>query len=631
MRILFVLLLTIVINRGAKGQTELYTPLNIAACYENETRSLSGLPGSAYWQNNAEYEIHVTLDPSTGKISGSERIIYFNNSPDTLKELVFTMLGDFFKMGNPNDFGLPPQVLHDGIIVNKLAVNEITDLVEKGKVQRNGTNMEVNLYSPLLPGQKMDIELGWEFIYYRNLTVRNGNYGDSTFFIGYFYPKIAVYDDIDGWDRSQYTGYTEFYGEQCDYEVYITVPQQFKVWASGELENPDVVFSPEFAKKWKEAQHSIEVVHLITPENYLDSNITQKKDWNTWHFRSEHIPDFAFGTSDKFLWDLVNVEVDPNTGRTVTFNAAYRLESMDYYKMVDLGKTILDHYSNQLPGIPYPYPEMTVFNGNAGMEYPMMCNNVSCEPWHETAGLAYHEIAHSYFPFYVGTNERKYAWMDEGWASLFPLFYFAEHSPDYDYLNDRMERYYKIAGSEVEVPIMTQSDLLHIRGPYRQASYNKSLFAYLHMYDYLGKELFTSALKNYIKTWAGKHPMPYDFYNAFNSFTGQDLNWYWENWFFEKNHADLAVLGIEKGAVVLYNRGKLMLPVYLDIEYEDGTNRIIEKKLSVWKTGNRELHIPVKNADQIVRISLGNDKIIDVDQSNNHWSRAADTRDSISE
>jgi len=599
------------------GSQSLYEPLKIQKCYQDGTRSHTGMPGPNYWKNTCNYDIKVMLKPDRGNIRGSELISYSNNSPDTLKELVITILSDLYKKGNLNDFSIPQSLLNDGVKISKFRVNGNDSYLNSSKITREGTNMIVTLDELILPGTTSLVEIDWEFDYPGNLTIRNGNYGDSTFFIGYFYPKMAVYDDVDGWDKSNYTGYTEFYGEHSDYDVKISVPGDFKVWASGELQNVDEVLSEKYAIKWKEAQKSDKVYKLITADNYLDQDITQNNEWNTWHFKSTNIPDFAFGTSDKFLWDLINVVVDQGSGRKTTLNAAYRLDSKDYYKMAELGKKVLEDYSTRLPGIPYPYPEMTIFNGNSGMEFPMMCNNVSCEEWHETAGLAYHEMGHSYFPFFIGTNERKYAWMDEGWASLFPYFYSDTHSPQYDYLANRMGRYYNEAGSEREVPLMTQSDLLHIRGPYRQASYNKSFFAYFYLYTYLGEETFSKALQGYMNAWAEKHPVPFDFFYSFNTIAEMDLNWFWKNWFFDKNHSDLAISEMKNGELIVENRGKLILPVFIEVNYKDGSSYVLKKDISVWKDQQEKITIPIKDYKKVSSIVLGNDEILDVDKSNN--------------
>ena len=605
------LLFTCFVTTGF-SQSELPLPVNIRNAYEKGTRDQNGLPGKNYWQNKAMYEIDVVLHPDSSKIVGSEQIQYRNNSPDTLQEIVLTILADIFRRGNSNDFGIPLSALNEGVQITRITVEGKEIDLSGDKFVRSGTNAAIRLDKALMPGADISLEIDWHFIYPKRLTIRCGDYGDSTFFVAYFYPKIAVYDDLDGWDRHNYTGYGEFFGAFADYTLNVTVPRDFKVWATGELQNPDAVFSADYAAKWREAIQSPVPYTLIGPDNYLDDNITQAHPWITWQFRAKNVPDVAFGTSDKFLWDVIQVEVDPSSGRKTTFHAAFRVDSKDYYRMAELGKQVLENYSSHIPGIPYPYPSMTVFNGNSGMEFPMMCNNASCETWDETAGLAYHEIAHTYFPFFVGTNERKYAWMDEGWANLLPFFYFDEHSPEVDYLLSRTGRYLDGAGKEIEVPVMTLGDILTQRMAYRQASYNKPFFAYLYLHELLGREKFTQTLRSYMEAWAKKHPMPYDFFYSFNHFSGMDLNWYWKNWFFERNYADLTLSGLDDNIVTVANPGGLFVPVELHIRYNDGSERFIRKEASIWENGQNPVQIKIDRTTGLEEIRLGSVHIPDV-------------------
>jgi hypothetical protein len=207
--------------------------------------------------------------------------------------------------------------------------------------------------------------------------------------------------------------------------------------------------------------------------------------------------------------------------------------------------------------------------------------------------------------------------MDEGWANLLPFFYFEEHSPEVDYFGSRVDRYHSVAGQEVEVALMTLGDILTVRDPYRQASYNKPFFAYYQLYEYLGEELFTSTLQHYVKAWAGKHPMPYDFFNAFNVASGENLNGYWQNWFFDRNHADLALAGMDGDEVLIENVGGLFVPVELDILYENDTNVRIHEDLGIWKKDKRIIRIALENPETIKSIRLGNERIPDVDRSDN--------------
>ncbi len=602
-------------------KTELYIPRNMAKAIKTESRSGKGIPGNKYWQNKPIYKIDIDFNPKTYQLTGKESIRYENNSPDTLKRLTITLLGDIYKKDNyVHDWGMNRKIMHDGIVINKLKVRNKEVSTGSKNIKRSGTNMFIDLDSPLLPNSSIDLSFEWTYSFPRHAVIRSGNYGDSTFMITYFYPKIAVYDDIDGWDRHNYTGFGEFYGEYADYDVNITVPGDFKVWATGELQNPEKVLSPDYLKRWRDAHEVGKMVSIIKKEEVEKRDVTLPNEKLTWHYKAKHVPDFALGTSNRFRWDAKTIVVDKETGRKTFLCTAYAMDRKFYPRIINLLDTVLTNYSNKIPGIPYPYPSMKIFNGNAGMEFPMMCNDAEDNTWEGNVGLTYHEVGHTYFPFFVGTNERKYAWMDEGWATFFPSFYIENHldkNSEYNYLERRMDTYSKFAGSDLEVPIFVPVDLLRLRWPYRQASYNKPFLAYYYLLNYLGKDRFFKAQRGYMKRWGGKHPMPYDYFNSINDLAGEDLNWFWKNWFFDFGYADMGIAIDEKRNLVVNNTGHLALPVKIKINYKDGTNSDIELNLKVWKNAHNKLIFPLKRFDEISKITLGDDWIIDVDKSNN--------------
>jgi len=602
----------------ANAQSELYTPVDIQKTYDHGVRNMDGTPGKAYFQNKAHYDIKVTLDPAKSSLTGKEEIIYTNNSPDTLKEIVVALLMDIFRDNNQGDYWFSPEKIHGGVKLHSVKINN--QIIAKKDQKRRGTNLFLQLSDPLLPGTSIQLNFEWSFEF-PDVTVRMGDYGDSTFFVAYFYPKVAVYEAVDGWDRTNYDGLVEFYGEFADYEVEVTVPKDFLIWSTGELQNPKEVLRRQYAKRYARAKESTEVYHIVLPEDVSKRKITKNKSQLHWKFKAKNVGDFAFATSDKYLWDGLIIHPDKNANRSTFAQAAYAIDSKDYYKVADLTATLLMDYSTDMPGFPYPYPEMTIFNARAGMEFPMMCNNASNEKWEQTFGLAYHEAAHTYFPFIMGINERKYAWMEEGWATFFPFYFFDKRVPGNTYFQSRMKSYYQIGGKEIEVPLMTVSRLLHERAPYRQASYNKAFFAYYNLLEYLGDELFKKALRGYMRRWAFKHPIPYDFFYSFNNLTRKNLNWYWKAWFFDEGHADLAIEKIDSAGIHVKNVGRLPLPVKLTVTYTGGKTETIERDLSVWKDGAIQLTIPVYHTENITAVQLGDDRIIDVNLDNNHWEK----------
>ena len=600
---------------------DLYVPRNMLKAYKGQTRDANGKPGAKYWQNKPEYNIDINFNPQNSLLKGKEHIKYINNSPDTLNEITFTMLGDIYKKTNhKHDWGMDRKIMHDGIVMKKIIINgEDLDLNSK-KIRRSGTNMFIKLDKKLNPQSEIQINLEWEYLMPLRAVIRAGNYGDSTYMVAYFYPKIAVYDDIDGWDKHDYTGYGEFFGEYADYDVNITVPADFKVWATGELQNPEQILSPPYLKRWQDAHKLGKSIRIIDKDETEKREVTLPGETHNWHYVAKHVPDFAFGTSNRFRWDAKTIIADKKTGRKTFICTAYAKNRKHYPRIIDLLDTVLTNYSNHIPGVPYPYPSMKIFNGNAGMEFPMMCNDAESSRWRSNVGLTYHEVGHTYFPFFVGTNERKYAWMDEGWATFFPNFYIKNHlakDNKFDYLQSRINTYYQIAGMDIEVPEMVLVDLLRLRKPYRQASYNKSFLAYYYLYKYLGEQKFLKALRTYMNNWAGKHPIPYDFFYSMNKNSGEDLNWFWNNWFFEFGYGDQSIY-IKDDKLIVKNKGKLMLPVIIKITYADGSTSDIAYNMKIWTNANNdEISVPLHRIKEIKKIELGADWIIDVDKSDN--------------
>lgn len=600
----------------AEAQSPLYFPLEVKEAVKNGTRTLTGEPGEKYWVNTANYDIDVALDPASNQVEGEETIEYINNSPDTLNELVIANYMDVYKKGNKRDFAYDINYLNEGVEIIKLAVDGQVYAVDGDKVKRVGTNMIIKLDSPILPKKSAEIEVAWSFTIVDKYPGRTGHYKDSTFFVGYFYPKVAVYDDIDGWDKHNFQILAEFYSDQNNYNVNIRAPRNFVVYATGELKNAEAVLLPKYFYRWSRAHSSTEVVNIVK-EDEIHQDKTVAQDWVVWRYEARNCPDFAFATSDKFMWDGRMVEVEE--GRNVFVDAAYAKKSADYREVADIAAQSLVDYSTKIPGIPYPFPCMTIFNGNSGMEFPMMCNDASASAKEGTVGLTYHEVAHTYMPFFMGTNERKYAWMDEGWASLFPQFYINDFVPEYDYIGARAGRYYHIAGKEVEVPIVTLTE--HTTGnydTYRQATYYKPHFAYFYLYELLGEETFKKALKGYMNTWAGKHPIPSDFFYGFSKHAGVDLDWYWKNWFYENNYIDLAVEKQNNGVNII-NKGGAFAPIRLVVTYTDGSTHKINKQADVWKENALSCFISIKNMAKVKKVELDTSIVIDVDKSDNTW------------
>jgi hypothetical protein len=617
---LFFLLITVSLW-GQAGS--LYMPLDIKRAYDKSSRSFDGKPGAAYWQNKSEYRIQAELDPATRILKGRESIRYSNNSPDTLTQIVLRLYQNYFKKGGSRDWPVDAGDLHEGVKIEGIVVDDSLYEVHPGNpaIEQSQTVWVIHLKKPLCPSREAILQLDWSFPVASKSKIRMGRYDSTSYFIGYWYPQIAVYDDIDGWDEYIYNGTQEFYNDINDFEVEISLPFGFTAWATGELTNPEQIFTKEFLQT---AEKPDQVSSLIGGKDTLHSSIFQPATSHKWKFKATAATDFAFATSDHYVWDRIIYPLDDKTGRTVQINAAYKKSSRDFASVAELSRKTIHYLSHEWPGVPYPYPSITVFNGGGGMEYPMMVNQASSAEWKSTVHLTTHEITHSYFPFFMGSNERKYAWMDEGWAQMLPMEIQQKLAPGYDPLAACVKNYIDFAGMELDIPLMAPTIIYGAnvyRPSYRNAAYNRSGVAYYMLRTLLGDDLFKKALQEYIQRWHGRHPIPYDFFFTFNQVAGEDLGWFWKPWFFEFGYPDLALREVfaADGALLaaVEKRGHIPVPVKLTCYFAQGDSVVVERNISVWRNNAKEITLPLPRAADITRIKLGDKRIPDAVAENN--------------
>jgi hypothetical protein len=297
------------ISNISSGQNPgLYIPRNVQKAFNNKTRSLDGRPGINYWQNRADYNINIAFNPGTRLVEGKEKINYFNNSPDTLNEIIVHLFPNFFKKGNPRDFAINSEDEGNGVVIEKISYNGKG--VDTGAISKfieyRGTDLKLKLTSPILPKRNAEFSFDWNYILNKESDVRTGTIDSSTFFIAYFFPHIAVYDDIDGWNDFQYTGGVEFYNDFADFDVSITVPKDYIVRATGELQNPEEVLTDKYVKRYRSALTSDTIIRIIDSNDIVLKNITSSKAKNTWKFKADNVTDFAFAMSDHYLWDGIS-------------------------------------------------------------------------------------------------------------------------------------------------------------------------------------------------------------------------------------------------------------------------------------------------------------------------------------
>jgi hypothetical protein len=600
----------------ALSAQSLYMPRNIQRAYDRQTRSNDGRPGPKYWQNHAEYRINATVDLPTRELSGRAEIRYFNQSPDTLIMVRVKLAHDLYRKNGQRAYDLNPDAITDGVFVPQVRVGGKP--VDAKALHQHNTFLDVKLEAPLLPGQSLDLGIDWAYIAPpAQGAPREGVYDSATWFVPYWYPQVAVYDDLHGWADAPYNGLQEMYNDFSDYEVRITVPADMMVWATGIWQNAETMLKPDFFRRYQRAQASAEVVQIFSPKDYsYGGNFFQTTGTHTFVYRAEQVPDFAFAFSNYYLWDAATTVVDSTTGRKTLVSAAYNPKSQDYYEVCRVAADGLNLMSRWLPGYPYPYPGMTVFNGSGGMEFPMMCNDGSTHP-NSPISLTVHETAHTYFPFMMGINEQYYAWMDEGWAAFFDVLVTDSLAGK---SQGRLRNYPDFAGTDMDMPPMTPSR--HLANPaYRVAAYNRPQAAYFALYQLLGHERFHRCMVAYMDRWKTKHPQPFDFFNTWNEAAGENLNWFWKPWFFDWGYPDLAVADVNAKGITIENTGTMPMSVAGEIEYKDGTKERFRHSAAVWKTGNRTFLIPVAKGKTVQNVTLNDPQVSDTEKANNTWPR----------
>ena len=597
----------------ARAQTPLYQPRDIKRAFEKGTRAADGRPGPNYWQNRARYDITVQALPPARDIRGRETITYFNNSPDTLKSLVIRLIQNIHRPGISRDGDASPDYLTSGVAIDSFAVNgQARPYAGRG----GATAQTVALPRPLLPHDSVRLAFSWHFPIAKE-SGREGMLDPTTYFLAYFYPRVSVYDDYNGWDRLPFVDSKEFYNDFNDYTLRVRVPANYLVWATGTLQNPKQVLQPAFAKRLAKSMTSDEVLHLATAADLAKKNITAQQPTNTWVWQATDISDVTLALSDHYVWDGASVIVDPATKRRASVQAAYVDSTVDFRSSVKFSQNALGWFSRNWPGVPYPFPKMTVVQGTADMEYPMMVNDSPQKDLKFAQLVQDHEIAHTYFPFYMGINESRYAFMDEGWATTFELLIGraenGEQAADDFYRRFRVTRYINDPSTAEDLPVITPSS--ELKAGYGNNSYGKASLSYLALKDMLGDEVFKKSLHAYMDRWHGKHPIPWDYFNSMSSASNQDLNWFFQNWFFTNNYLDLALTKADKTAqgtvVTIQNVGGFAVPVDLRVTYADGSTDTLHRTPALWRDNQRQATITVPGGKAVASVALDHGLYLD--------------------
>ena len=597
-----------------------------------ETRSASGQPGHKYWQNSADYQLNVSLDENKNEITGSAEITYTNNSPDLLSFLWLQLDQNLFAKDSRGNALIPlsgsrngakgqdfdggykiKSVKYDGkdvkytVTDTRMQIDLPNDLKANGGVAK--LKIEYSFLSPKYGSDRMGIE-----------DTKNG----KIFTMAQWYPRMCVYDDILGWNTTPYLGASEFYLEYGTLSANITVPANHYVVASGELLNEKDVYSKEEISRWNLARTSEKTV-MIRPESELGKN--SKSGTKTWKFKIEKSRDFAWASSTAFILDAARINLP--SGKKSLAISAYPVESAGekaWGRSTEYTKASIEHYSEKW--FEYPYPAATNVAGNeGGMEYPgiVFChmNSKGEGLW----GVTDHEFGHTWFPMIVGSNERLFAWMDEGFNTFInELSTEAFNKGEYHRKKNIAQMGAYVLNDSFE-QVMVSPDNMKERNIGVLAYFKPGLGLGVLRETVLGPEKFDKAFKTYINRWAYKHPTPWDFFHTMENVSGEELNWFWRGWFMNRWKIDQAVKNVKpvngdykNGAqITVENLGQLPMPTTVEVKFKDGTTELLKLPVEIWKR-NTEWTFQLDSTKEVTQVKLDPQSAVpDINAKNNVW------------
>lgn len=635
------------------GQTEsAYQPMQAFAPFDyrypvNRYRSANGQPGPDYWQNRVDYDIDATLDPASKTLSATETFTYTNHSPDTLRYLWLQMDQNTYRSDARSNFANDrpgdPNAHTDGYRIASVEVRQGGKWV-KAATTVSDTRMRIDLPAALAPeGGKAEVRIVYSY------TVP-GSFGGRTdwfkskngdiFEIAQWFPRLAVYDDLHGWDTQPYLG-SEFYLEYGDIDYAVTVPADMIVVGSGTLTNPKEVLTDTQYRRLEKARNSDDTVLIRKPDEVTDPSSRPKKSGTlTWRFHMDNTRDVAFGASRAYVLDAARINLPG--GKHALAMSAYPVESIvkdGWQHSTQHVKYTIEYFSRWFP---YPWSTAVAEAGTAGgMEYPGIVFDSYKAKGDFLFWLTVHEMGHNWYPMIVGSNERRDAWMDEGFNTFVDAMaqqhwgdtHNGEFAPKQDgeyapETGDPAKDIVKVLADPDAPTILTRADVApaKYRHPvtYFKAAYGMTLLRE----QILGPELFDKAFREYTHAWAFKHPSPSDFFRAMESAAGEDLAWFWRGWYANNWKLDLAVTGVTyidndpaKGSLVtVANLDKLPMPSTLEVTLADGSTQRVRVPVNTWMR-NKHFSVTVDTHQRVVKAVIDPDgKLPDADRSNNSWS-----------
>jgi hypothetical protein len=599
------------------------------------TRDSTGRPGAKYWQLRTDYAIDTRLDPATGLVSGTETVRISNPSDADLRDLAIRLDQNLFAPNTARSS--PSAAVTDGITVTRMVANGRDINVDSLRERWSGTTLvRVRLTTPIPAGGVGTLAVSWSFkvpvIPKGQRGDRMGAWGTRLYQVAQWYPRVAMYDDLRGWDQELYLGGSEFYNNFGSFDVRIDVPAGWLVGATGVLANPAEVLTPVVIARLATATASDSQIVIVGADERGAGKATLAGDRLVWHFTADSVADFAWAASNEFVWDATRATI-PGRG-AIPIHLLYLPENARFTQTGAMARHALEFYSALW--MPYAWPVFTQVDGpENGMEYPMLTMSGP------GFGVTDHEIGHQWWPMMVGVNETWYGWMDEGFNSYMNILSGAAFERRPAVLNGVGQGYGKISGNEAETSMMTDANY---DGPlYSFTTYAKTPMMLSMLGAVVGDSAVTRAMSNYARTWRFRHPSPWDFMFAMNRELGQDLGWFWYAWLFTTESSDGSIASVvtkgDKTRVTVRQDGEMPAPVVLRVEFAaDGPalkpmpNAIIEGNtatitwpVSVWFAGGRTFVAELAfGKRRILKITLDpNGRFPDRNAADNTWSAPA--------
>ena len=609
------------------------------------TRNMSGRPGENYWQLQTDFTISARLDPATQTITGTETITVHNNSPQELADIFLRLDHNIFRPLVTRGLSTPAETT-EGMVVTRIAVDgEAIDLAAAPQGGRGGqarrlaasgldtTLARITLAKPIAAKSKGTLEIAWR----TKLPGGNGGRGhrmtqrfeDRLFQPTQWFPRLAKYDDLRGWDTNLYLGPAEFYNNFGRFDVKIDVPAGWIVSGTGVLQNPEQVLTATARERLTKVLASDAVVTIVGADEVGPGKSTAAGDRLVWHFVADMVNDFAWATARDFVWRATRATI-PGKGPV----PIHMVHLPDRAKLFDeagpITRHALEFYSKLW--VPYPFPQLTLQDGpSSGMEYPMVINS--------NAGAADHEAAHQWWPMLVGNNETWYGWMDEGFNQYMNVLSDADAAGRPANLNGLGSSYGRTSGNESEAPMMWNANWA---GPmYGFQTYSKTPLMLSMLGGMVGDDAVQRAMREYAKAWSFKHPSPWDYIAIMNKELGQDLNWFWYYWLWTTESVDSAIADVTttgtKTTVTVRQDGEMPSPIILKVQLAPGSKgnkpvtnakmlddntAMVTWPVDVWLNGNRTFQAVLDFGRPITTVTFDpNCRFPDRDAADNVWPK----------